>query len=105
MDFSKMKFKKGTEIISKSIVHGGVFHYKLVVDMSLGDRDTYRLLNIKSHNIMDGFSSKNPKDVIAYLRSAYMNHEILEVLNYDVINTPNKQVDMPLDKAVLITLE
>ncbi|MCY7948046.1 hypothetical protein P8891_06115 [Bacillus atrophaeus] len=104
MDFSKMKFKKGTEIASKSIVYGGVFHYKLVIDMNLGNRDTYRLLNVKSNNIMDGFLSKDPKDAIAYLRSAYMNHEIIEVLNYDVIDAPNKQTAASLEGAILISL-
>jgi hypothetical protein len=61
-----MEIRKGTQITTKQRVFGGTFNYMVIQE---GNRSEYRLLNLRSHYIMDTFKSDNPNDVVDYIEN------------------------------------
>jgi hypothetical protein len=57
-------FKKGTHIVAIHVKSGRLMFYKVVQDMT---NKKYRLLNLKSDNIMAFKETNNPEDFREYI--------------------------------------
>ncbi|AKO92001.1 hypothetical protein BEH_07740 [Priestia filamentosa] len=75
----KNTIEKGTHIKVKHIQSGASLEYRVVMEVD-GETNYFRLINIRSLQIMSNFKTLNPNEALNYIKSM-LKCKIIEVSN------------------------